>query len=913
METDRDRLTQRYDFQLDRFQLEAFDAIDAGRHVVVAAPTGSGKTVVAEYGIDSALLDGTRAFYTAPVKALSNQKYRDLVAIHGEDTVGLLTGDNSINGDAPIVVMTTEVLRNMIYGRANKLGDLGLVVLDEVHFLQDTYRGPVWEEVMIHLPQHVSLVCLSATVSNVAELAEWITTVRGPTTAVTEQRRPVELSNQYLAKDRNEDRLFLLPMFVGGSVNRDAIRLDESAQRRPGISRRNRDSNDRSRSGNAKGAHRRKLVPPGRVETVELLDDRKMLPAIFFIFSRNQCDQAAQSCVDAGLVVTDPGERAAIRLIAEARLGGLEQADLDVLGYDRYLTQLEAGFAAHHAGMVPPMKEVVEACFVEGLVKVVFATETLAVGINMPARSVVIEKLTKFTGEHHEQLTPGEYTQLTGRAGRRGIDDHGSAVVLWSPWVRFDEVAQLAGSSRFHLRSAFRPTYNMAANLIRTYDSERAHDLLNLSFAQYQADRDIVTLQARLDRRRELLADLRTQAASPYGDIDEYRKLANAERDARRAGQIQRGDEIEERLRGLTPGTVINLFKGKQRGPVVVMTTAQRKGGARLRVVNKNGDSIQAAAEDFDRPPESIGSVKMPANFAPNRKDFRKQVAYQLRRANLSPSRSISSRRGSKSSQRGDRHHDVTSDLHEVTHDPDIKQRLRVAAKADRVQREVDDLEAKVQGKTDTLARDFDRILGVLAALGYADLKAWELTDDGEMLARIFHESDLLVAEIIRAGLFDGLGPADVAALASTLVYEHRSPEPPAAPWFSSGDVKQRWAHIAATSRDLAARERAAGVAEHRYPDPTFAAVAHAWVAGEGFAEVVDDDDLTGGDFVRTIRQLIDLLRQIGVVAPSPATRRAAAAAAEEAFRGVVADSAAPTPAPVDADGAADVETVIES
>ena len=887
MRSDRDELTSRYAFPIDRFQREAFDALDDGKHVVVAAPTGSGKTVVAEYGIDATIRDGKRAFYTAPVKALSNQKYRDLIAVHGEDAVGLLTGDNSINGDAPIVVMTTEVLRNMIYGRSRTLDDLGLVVLDEVHFLQDTFRGPVWEEVMIHLPHHVRLVCLSATVSNVAELAEWISTVRGPTEAVTESRRPVELANQYLAKDRTEDRLHMLPTFVGGAVNRDAIRLDESAIRHAPRAPAGQSRREANRTGNAKGAHRRKLVPPGRVETLELLDGRQMLPAIFFIFSRNQCDEAAKSCVDAGVRLTTEAEQAAIRIIIDKRLGGLDPADLAVLGYDQFVRQLEAGVAAHHAGMVPPMKEVVEACFIEGLVKAVFATETLAVGINMPARTVVIEKLTKFTGEHHEQLTPGEYTQLTGRAGRRGIDDRGSAVVLWSPWVRFDEVAKLAGSSQFHLRSAFRPTYNMAANLIRTYESERAHDLLNLSFAQYQADRDIVKLQARLERRRQALAELRAEAQSPLGDIEEYRTLRNAEREARRFGRDERVEEIEAALRRLAPGTVIHLMKGKHRGPVVVMTSASRKDGARLRVVNKGGDSLQATAEDFDAVPAALGSVKMPPNFAPNRKDFRQELAYRLRKTSLSQPQNISNRRG--------RRIDANADLHPVARDPDLKQRLEAAGQAARVAREVVEIEGRVQGKTQTLARDFDRILGVLEAFGYADVTGWDLTPDGEMLARIFHESDLFVAEVIKAGLLDGLGAADLASLVSTLVYEHRSPEPPPRPWFSSDEIRGRWERIAAISEDLSAHERAASVNEHRGPDPTFAAIAYAWVAGEGFAEVVDADELTGGDFVRTTRQLIDLLRQLAIVAPSRATRRAASQAAEAAFRGVVSDSAAPT------------------
>jgi ATP-dependent RNA helicase HelY len=879
----RDEFAARYPFPIDRFQVESFDALDRGEHVVVAVPTGSGKTVVAEYGIESARRDGRRAFYTAPIKALSNQKYRDLVAIHGEDDVGLLTGDNSINGDAPIVVMTTEVLRNMIYGRSRLLHDLGLVVLDEVHFLQDSYRGPVWEEVIIHLPQHVRLVCLSATVSNVEELSDWISTVRGPTAAVVERRRPVRLDNEYLVADRTDDRLRLLPVFVEGHVNRDAVQLDESAVRHA----RQRDGR-RSPRGGDRGSGRKVLATPGRVETVELLDRRRLLPAIYFIFSRAQCDAAAAACVDAGLSLTTAEERAAIRTLAEARLGSLDAADLEVLGHARFLTQLECGIAAHHAGMVPPMKEVVEACFVDGLVKVVFATETLAVGINMPARTVVIEKLTKFTGEHHERLTPGEYTQLTGRAGRRGIDELGTAVVLWSPWIRFDEVAELAGSSSFHLRSAFRPTYNMAANLIRTYGSDEAHRLLNLSFAQYQADRDVVRLEARLERRRAALADLRQQAHSDHGDIDEYRRLVDREQgDAteRRAARLR---STEEALASLRPGAVIHVTKGTYRGIAAVVASANRAGGLRLTVVTMAGRTLYATADDFAEPPRVAGTVALPTPYAPNRKDYRNEVARRLRKVRAASPPS--------SKRRGDAAARVAADLHPVAADPDLRSKLAAAGQAERIEREIADLERRVSGKNSSLGQEFDRVLDVLTTYGYVDRAAWRLTDAGEMLARTFHESDLLVTEVVRAGLFDGLDPADLAALVSLLVYEHRSSDAPPPPWFSSDDVRRRARRVLAVSEDLRATERSVGLAEHRLPDPTFAAIAHGWVAGEGFAEVVGEEELTGGDFVRTMKQLIDLLRQLGLVAPDPATRRSANRAAELAFRGVVADSAAPGP-----------------
>jgi ATP-dependent RNA helicase HelY len=532
------------------------------------------------------------------------------------------------------------------------------------------------------------------------------------------------------------------------------------------------------------------------------------------------------------------------------------------------------------------MKEVVEACFVEGLVKVVFATETLAVGINMPARTVVIEKLTKFTGDHHERLTPGQYTQLTGRAGRRGIDEIGTAVVQWSPWVRFDEVAELAASSSFHLRSAFHPTYNMAANLIRTYTNDEAHRLLNLSFAQFQADRDVVRLEARLERRRAALDELRGQSVSEHGDIEEYRRLRDAARDRGDRERARQRTTIDEGLAGLKPGVVIHVTKGTYRGPAAVLASTHRKGALRVTVVTRSAKLMHVTADDFDAPPHRLGNVTLPKVYAPNRKDYRSGIARSMRRMNAGPPR----RR-----PRDDRAATSSLDLHPVARDPELREKLAAAGHADRIAREIADLERRVGGKHQSLGQDFDRVLEVLEAYGHIDRARWQLTDAGEVLARIFHECDLLVAEAVLDGLLDDLDAPRLAALVSTMVYEHRSGDPPPAPWFPDDEARRRWRRLAAISDDLQASERRAGLEPHRPPDATFGAIAYAWVAGEGFAEVVGEEEVTGGDFVRTTKQLIDLLRQIALVAPQPATRRTAEEAAARAFRGVVADSAAPT------------------
>ena len=608
-------VTVPYDFELDPFQQRAIAALDADRSVLVAAPTGSGKTVVAEHAVARALASGHKAFYTTPIKALSNQKFHDLVRRYGEDRIGLLTGDNAINGDAPIVVMTTEVLRNMIYARSSALDDLRYVVLDEVHYLQDFYRGPVWEEVIVHLPASVRLVCLSATVSNADELADWLSTVRGPTDVVVEQHRPVELENFYLVEDRFEDELALVPTLVDGRPNPRANRFDEDG--RPQF----------------RGRGRRRYATPGRLEVVDLLEQQQMLPVIFFIFSRAACDDAVRSCVQSGIRLTTDEERARIRQVADRHVHQLSDDDLAILDHGRWLASLEAGFAAHHAGMVPPFKEAVEACFVEGLIKVVFATETLALGINMPARSVVIEKLTKFTGERHEFLTPGQYTQLTGRAGRRGIDEHGNAIVLWSPFVPFADVGALVASRTFKLTSSFRPTYNMAANLVRRYPPAEAHRLLNLSLAQYQADRSVVRLETRLTKRSAELTELRDAAHCDRGDVDEYRGMVETNRAATSPSPRQ---DVDTALQRLKPGDVIWLFGGKSAGAAAVLSVAQRKAGAvRLRVLTPSRRVMNLGAAEFDDPPVVVGQVELPTPFAPHNKAFQRRVTERLTRLHV--------------------------------------------------------------------------------------------------------------------------------------------------------------------------------------------------------------------------------------------------------------------------------------
>ena len=480
--TTRASFTARLDFELDDFQRVALDALDARRSVLVSAPTGSGKTLIAEYAVHQARAEGRKAFYTTPLKALSNQKFADLCAAHGEEAVGLLTGDASIRPTAPIVVMTTEVLRNMLLMGSAQLGGLGVVVLDEVHFLQDPYRGGVWEEVLILTPPDVGFVCLSATVANAQVLGEWLRTVRGELDVVVERHRPIDLHHHVTLERRHDDGPVLIDLLDGHAVSAEGRRIDSLLR----STRRVRPAPG-WRGGRA--APNLPVRSPRRTEVIDQLDASELLPCIYFIFSRAACEDAVRQCVRDGLRLADRSSRRRIRQIAEECTADLGDEDLDALGWHEWVEALEAGVAAHHAGLVPSMKLAVERCFLEGLLAAVFATETLSLGINMPARTVVIERFNKFGGAGRATLTSGEYAQLTGRAGRRGLDDEGHAVIVFNADTTFADMSRVALAPPPDLHSSFRPTYNLTANLVARFDRDTALEVLARSYAQFEADR----------------------------------------------------------------------------------------------------------------------------------------------------------------------------------------------------------------------------------------------------------------------------------------------------------------------------------------------------------------------------------------------------------------------------------------
>jgi ATP-dependent RNA helicase HelY len=859
--TDPGRFAARYPFALDAFQTRAISALAAGESVLVAAPTGSGKTVVAEYAIERALeLDG-KCFYTTPLKALSNQKFGDLVARHGAAKVGLLTGDNTINGEAPVVVMTTEVLRNMLYERSETLDGLVSVVMDEVHYLQDPYRGAVWEEVLIHLPLSVSVVCLSATISNAEEFGEWIGTLRGPTRVVIEEKRPVPLEHHYLVGHDlhpmhvdQDGALAPNPYIV--SLDREEVRYKTYYRRGSGTARHHRIPRPRE-------GHRRVYVPR-REEAVDVLTEQGMLPTIYFVFSRAGCDRSVEWLMASGIRLTTREEAVRIRGFAEMRAAWMDEDDLKTLGFFDFQDALAAGISAHHAGMLPVFKETVEELFEAGLVKVVFATETLSLGINMPAKSVVIEDLWKFQGERHEILTPGEYTQLTGRAGRRGIDELGHAIVVYQRQVPFERVASLASMRTYELTSSFRPSYNMAVNLVRNYSREEAHHLLNSSFAQFLADRGVVSLERQLERDRAYLAGYREQMRCHLGDFQGYWRLREkAERireEARKGRDRARGDAVRDALASLRPGDVIFVPRAKRRGLAVVLSNRE----GRPTVLAQDRKFFRLSTRDFEDPPLSLTRVPLPRSGSARSARFRRDLAARLVALDVRPPRRSRAAAVDGRVEREASKLERDAEEHPCQGCPDRADHERWARRASDIEQKIQGVDRRIRTRTETLARQFERVLGVLADLGY--VAEFSILPKGRTLARIYGEGDVLVAEMLAEGLLEGLSPPEAAALVSTIVYESRErvPRPGEMPTPSAAE---RYGRLVSIYRRIRRAEDAHHVELCRELEAGFATPLHRWAAGDALEDVLRETGMAPGDFVRNCKQLLDLLRQIEEVA----------------------------------------------
>jgi len=744
----------KFPFPLDDFQIEGCKALEDGKGVLVAAPTGAGKTIVGEFAAFLAIEQGKKCFYTAPIKALSNQKYQDLKELYGENRVGLLTGDTSINSEAPLVVMTTEVLRNMIYSKSHTLKDLGFVVMDEVHYLADKFRGAVWEEILIHLPETIQVASLSATVSNAEEFGDWLNEVRGSTEVIVSEIRPVPLYQHVLFGNQ------LLDLFLAtGKINPEIIRLEKDSYQQVkikyGASNKTNQRNWRESDKNSP-----KLRQLDRADVIEKLAREGLLPAITFIFSRNACQAAVHQCLAAGIRLTNAEERSQIREIVFRATKNIPEEDLMVLGFHEWLEALERGIAAHHAGLLPSFKETVEELFQLGLVKCVFATETLALGINMPARTVVLEKLSKWNGESHVSISPGEFTQLTGRAGRRGIDIEGNAVILWNKDVDSSSVAGLASTRTYPLKSSFKPTYNMTINLISQFGAERARTSLESSFAQYQADKAVVGLAKQIKRNESAMSGLINDMECHLGDFEEYWQI--------------RADmkELEKSM------------------------SKQKKSKALLLE-------------------EEIISLRKSLRAHPS-------------------------------------HGCADRELH-----------ARFAERVGRLRWESKGLADRMSNRTDVIAKRFDRVQIMLEKYGYLDQGV--ITKWGLILAKIYGETDLLIAEMIRLGAFDELSASEIVSVLSALVYEARRDESPKIP---HGAVQNTLAQLIARWKVIHEDEEDVGLEAMREPDFGFCMASYRWASGHSLSAILKGTELTVGDFVRSMKQIIDLLRQIAIASP---------------------------------------------
>ena len=817
-----ERFAQTLPFEMDDFQREANDALEADHNVLVAAPTGAGKTIVADFAIYLAQQRNVKAFYTTPIKALSNQKYHDLVAVYGTERVGLLTGDTSINSEADIVVMTTEVLRNMLYEHSSTLTALRYVILDEVHYLADRFRGPVWEEVIIHLPESVRIVALSATVSNVEDFSGWMSSVRGETTLIVSERRPVPLEQHVMvqADDRTEPELIDLYRHDSAGRTTTALnaqlvhrldQLDRQAARRAGEGR----ADKRRRRGDQDRPRRRpERHVPRRWAVVDELNFLGLLPGIYFIFSRNGCDQAVEQCLNAGLELTDDDEVRRIRRIVDEMVEGqLSAEDLKALQFSKFRFALEEGFASHHAGMIALFRQIVERLFEEGLIKMVFATETLALGINMPARCVVVEKLEKFDGTGHVALTPGEFTQLTGRAGRRGIDTIGHAVVVDHHGFLPATAAALSSKRVYPIHSSFRPTFNMAVNLLHSSDVRTARVTLDHSFAQWEANESAGQLETQMTTLEHAIEGYELAFACEHGDFREFMtirmQLTELERNTRRRIKREPFRSEQERSRA-------------------------------LREVDRRIAQLRGAEQG-----------------------------------------------------------------HPCRQCPDLQRHLTWGHRWAREMRELERVRHRYDSRTGSVARQFDRICTILTALGYLDETVdagrsdFHLTQAGQLLRHLYSEQDLTLAQALREGVFDGLTPPQMAAVASSLIYEARrggGGEPRHYPGGHRGAVAmaaEQLRHIATRVEDLC---EDAGLERPRQLDSGMADIIHEWAQGESLSRVLYGTEMTGGDFVRNAKRLADVLQQIAVAEPylgdhAEELADTARLAADQVNRGIVAYS----------------------
>jgi superfamily II RNA helicase len=856
-----DRFRSRFSFPLDDFQLEACRAIESGQSVIVSAPTGAGKTLVAEFAIQQALEQGKRVAYTTPLKALSNQKFADFTRTYGADVVGILTGDVKVNPGGRVLVMTTEILRNMFY--TGGLAELGYVVLDECHYMGDEGRGTVWEEIIVNAPLTVQLVALSATVANVKEIADWIAIVHRPILPIFHPERPVPLS--YAIAD------------IAGEVHAlDAVR-----------SGRARVVGDESRAQDDRGRwYTRRVVDP--VVLIEALEARRWLPTIYFIFSRVGCERGMDDVLAEGRAfVTREQQREIDLAISEAlaETPSIGESNLN----QAIFRALRLGVGVHHAGVLPAMKRLIEVLFERGLCRVVFATETMALGIHMPARSVVLQGLTKRTERGFRSLYNNELTQMAGRAGRRGIDPEGQCVIALDARDGLEDVLRVIDSPPEPVESQFKLGYGSVALLIATgAEPDVLRRRVESSFGQYQNMKRIRQLEAEVTAL-EAQAKTVSEYAAPCGDFP-------------RIGRYRRArEEVEERRRAAGRGgrrgerSVIEAEPGR-------LALVRRKGGPSLAMIlGVHGIRGHRAVVEALLPHGAVVRVKAgvikrifwatpPLHVPRDRgRDHRRlqHLSNELERIDVHELMDRERAQGPEAILAGIECHRCPWGATTACE--------RAWRERDRTTEHLERRRAALDAIRGAYWREFLNVVDVLEQFGAVHDRA--LTAKGRLVAGLRHDNELLVAEAVSRGVLNDLTLAEAAAMCSAVTEESRSGEPNIARTFlrRKAKLRRRFEQLVEAGEAVFQAQRARHLGMPVGAHPGFMPSVFRWASGDDDWTGIVEQDFGGheGDLIRAMRRLIDVLRQLSESSEvAPETARLLGQAARVIDRGVVFESA---------------------
>jgi superfamily II RNA helicase len=857
-----------FPFPLDPFQLEAIDALNQGHSVVVSAPTGSGKTLVGEYAIHRALAHGRKVFYTTPLKALSNQKLRDFRQQFGAERVGLLTGDLSLNREAQVVVMTTEIFRNMLYAEIDHpdndpLEGVEAVVLDECHYMNDSQRGTVWEESIIHCPPSIQLVALSATVANAGQLTDWIEAVHGPTQLVHSDHRPVPLAFSFCSAKG------LHPL-----LNEDGTGLHPNCKvwRAPKGTRRKGPKTPKPPQPEA--------PPLGFV--VAQMAERDMLPAIYFIFSRRGCDKGVR---DLGkLCLVTPDEQARIRTRLEAFVAASPEAVRE--GHDEPLLR---GIASHHAGVLPAWKELIEELFQQGLIKVVFATETLAAGINMPARTTVISALSKRTERGHRPLMGSEFLQMAGRAGRRGLDSQGYVVTVQSRFEGVREAGQLATAPADPLVSQFTPSYGMVLNLLQRYDLAKARELVERSFGRYLATLDLKDDQERIAELQQQLFSLETGAGGgevPWDDFEDYEKRRGRLREERRLLRTLQhqaeetvANELTLALQFASEGSLLSLKAPPLKGRITPAVLVEKvKGPGQfplLKCLTDDNLWILVPCSAVVSLHAELSCLQVSQIGAPELHRAGEYHHGNQASGGLALAVASMARRHDMATPQYDLAGEVQEqallvqqleeelELHPAHRWGDRRQLKKHHRRMEELQLEIEERQRLLHFRSN---RHWDTFLALIEVLRHfgalAGSDGLEPTEVGRTVAALRGDNELWLGLALMSGHLDALDPAELAAVLEAISTEVSRPDLWCA-WSPPPSVEEALHDLRSIRRQLDRQQERAKVTFPLWWEPELTGLVHAWASGASWSDVIANTSLDEGDVVRVLRRTVDLLAQI--------------------------------------------------